>query len=238
MLFYLNASSPKLSPKQLTTDIKKTEILEKEANIFALAILVSDYQDNPSLLLNDCLTGFLKSLWTNKDIDFIIKSLQKEVIVISSVKNDIFPNSSPIITPIKELIHFISKNPTAIYQIDPWKFEEMISNVFSGIGYVVETTQRTRDGGIDIIATKSLDSIPLRFLIEVKRYRDKKVGISLVRSLYGIKHHIGASKAIIATTSDFTQPAREFHQAHRWELELKGFDDIFGWIKQYFLNQS
>jgi restriction system protein len=116
----------------------------------------------------------------------------------------------------------------------PLDFEALMAEVFAGLGYAVEQTKRTRDGGIDILAVKNVDDVSLRFLIECKR----QVGVSLVRELFGIKHHLGASKAIIATTSDFTKPAVEFAQAHRWELELKNRDGIVQWINSYLTVQT
>jgi len=52
-----------------------------------------------------------------------------------------------------------------------------MAKVFDGLGYVVEHTKETRDGGIDVLAIKNVDDISVRFLIECKRYaEDRKVG--------------------------------------------------------------
>ena len=139
-----------------------------------------------------------------------------------------------IITVNNIIIEKIAINPRLIYDFDGYGFEKFMAELFDGLGYLVEQTTKTRDGGVDILAVKNIDNVSLRFLIECKKYSErKKVGVSLVRSLFGVKHHIGASKAIIATTSRFTKPAVDFAEAHKWDLELKDFDGIMHWINLY-----
>jgi HJR/Mrr/RecB family endonuclease len=73
----------------------------------------------------------------------------------------------------------------------------------------------------------------MKLLIECKRYAgDNKVGVSFVRSLYGVKIHDGATKAILATTSTFTKAASELVTSHRWELEGRDYDGVVDWVKQ------
>jgi hypothetical protein len=72
----------------------------------------------------------------------------------------------------------------------------------------------------------------LRILIECKRYDPHhKVSVGLVRALYGVKHHEGATKAILATTSTFTRGAEAFFEAHRWELEPKDYSGVLKWLR-------
>lgn len=118
-----------------------------------------------------------------------------------------------------------------LYQLSPRKFEELIADLWHRFGYEVELTKRTRDGGRDIIAVRRAEA-NLRLLIECKRYEaDRKVDVRLVRQLYGTKIHEGATKAILATTSCFTTPAKCFFDAHWWELEPRDYDGILAWVK-------
>jgi len=146
----------------------------------------------------------------------------------------------PVIIKANDLLlRKIAANPLLIRQVGSATFEDVMAELFSGLGYLVEQTQRTRDGGVDILAIKSIDNVSLRFLIECKRYAPhRKVDVTLVRALFGVKHDRGASKAIIATTSGFTRPARAFAEAHRWDLELKDFDGIMNWVEAYVRSKS
>ncbi len=131
------------------------------------------------------------------------------------------------------LIERLRRFPDDLRIINRRKFEELVAEFFVGFGYEVELTQRTRDGGKDIIAIRRQE-VDTRFLIECKRPDPgNPVGVSTVRELYGVKVHDGASKAILATTTYFTLDARIFFDTHRWELEPRDFDALQAWIVEY-----
>src|SRR6202049_4833736 len=68
-------------------------------------------------------------------------------------------------------------------------------------------------------------------IIECKRYRpDRKVGLSIVQRLYGIKTSYGATKAFLVTSSSFTRDALKFAKQHLWELDLKDHSDLLNWL--------
>jgi hypothetical protein len=135
----------------------------------------------------------------------------------------------------QELVDQIVRHPELLREISPRRFEEFIKEIFGAFGYLVELTARTRDGGRDIIAVRSEHSIMVKYLIECKRYSpERRVGVSYVRQLYGVKIDEGATKAILATTSYFSQPARELERRHLWELELKDYDAVVDWAKSYW----
>jgi HJR/Mrr/RecB family endonuclease len=117
--------------------------------------------------------------------------------------------------------------------IDRRKFEEVVAEIFSGFGYLVELTQRTRDGGKDIIAIKN-SVTPVKYLIECKRPNPgNPVSVSTVRELYGVKSDDQATKAILVTTTYLTPDAKRFVEKHRWELDAKEFHDLTEWIAEY-----
>jgi restriction endonuclease Mrr len=121
--------------------------------------------------------------------------------------------------------------PHILYKLLPREFEEFIAEIWEKLGYKVELTTQTRDGGRDIVAVRSLE-VATRILIECKRYEPRrKISVSLVRSLYGVKVHDQATKAVLATTSTFTKDAKAFIRAHPWELEGRDLDGIMEWIK-------
>ena len=133
----------------------------------------------------------------------------------------------------RALIARLHKYPDDLRTIDRRKFEELVAELFVGFGYEVELTQRTRDGGKDIIAIRKAE-VDTRFLIECKRPDPgTPVRVSAVRELFGVKTDDGASKAILATTSYFTPDAKLFFEKHRWELEPRDFDALQLWIAKY-----
>jgi restriction system protein len=131
----------------------------------------------------------------------------------------------------QRLIRESTKCAEALLQLDPRQFEEFIAELWQRFGYEVELTKRTRDGGYDIVAVKR-GAAAVRFLIECKRYDPtNKVGVSIVRELYGVKTHRRATKGIVATTSFLTADAQEFIDDHYWELEAKDHWGVIEWAK-------
>jgi restriction endonuclease Mrr len=138
----------------------------------------------------------------------------------------------------RALIARLQQYPEDLRIIDRRTFEQLVAELFAGFGYAIELTQRTRDGGKDIIAIKRRE-VDVKFLIECKRPDPgNPVGVSTVRELYGTKCDDGASKAILATTTYFPPDAKLFSDRHRWELELKDFDAIRGWIDDYMKGKA
>ena len=72
------------------------------------------------------------------------------------------------------------------------------------------------------------------FIVECKKYHEsKKVGVELVRGLYGVQKQGNYNQAILATTSTFTKDAIEFVKPLKLELALKDYTDIITWCQIY-----
>jgi|ERR1017187_9669777 hypothetical protein len=120
----------------------------------------------------------------------------------------------------------------ALLQLSPRDFEVFVAELWRRFGYDVELTMRTRDNGRDIVAVRKAET-DIRIIVECKRYvPPKKVSVEIVRALYGVKAHEGASKAILATTSSFTWPAQDLLRSHPWELEGRDYGGIMDWIRR------
>lgn len=143
---------------------------------------------------------------------------------------------SRLVVGINERIaRAISQDPYLLRQLHPRDFEEYMAELFAEFGYLVELTARTRDGGKDIIAIKSEHGIMNKLIVECKRYAPhRRVGVGLVRELFAVKDAVKANKAILATTSYFTKDAaREVERHYIYQLELKDFDAIAEWAREY-----
>jgi len=89
-----------------------------------------------------------------------------------------------------------------------WKqFEEIIAEVFRRKGYsVLENSGIGPDGGVDIELKKD-GSL---FLIQCKHWKNSKVGVRVVREMYGVMVAKQATGVIIITSGFFTQEAQHF----------------------------
>lgn len=141
-----------------------------------------------------------------------------------------YPEVIPVTLNFGRVLSETYRNPEELLELNPRQFAELVAEIWKRFGYLVELTSRTRDGGRDVIALKESEA-NLRFLIECKRYaRGNKVGVGIVRELYGVKTDEKATKGILATTSSFTRSAKDFCSRHLWELEARDFDGVVDWI--------
>lgn len=97
-----------------------------------------------------------------------------------------------------------------------WKdFENITGEYFRQQGYQVEESLgRGPDGGVDLRLRKNSELT----LVQCKKWKNKKVGLPLVRELLGAKTAEKADKITLITTSDFTGEAIQFAYKHKIEL--------------------
>lgn len=133
-----------------------------------------------------------------------------------------------------ELIKDLVKHPEHLRDVSPDAFEHIVAEIMAGLGFEVQLTPKTRDGGHDIVAVAS-DRLGLstKYIVECKRYApDRPIRVELVRSLYGVKQQQRADHAILATTSYFTRDAMKFCRSPEvWNLHPTDYDAIFEWLR-------
>ncbi|WP_375790757.1 restriction endonuclease [Bradyrhizobium sp. vgs-9] len=134
----------------------------------------------------------------------------------------------------KETIEYIKRNPNAVFSLSSREFEYFVAELLSSFGFEVELTPATKDGGYDLFAV-STDAAGLRanWIVECKKYsQERKVGVEIVRALYGVKSANRVGNALIATTSQFTKGAKDF-KLSRYDLELRDYEGIVDWLDRY-----
>ena len=134
---------------------------------------------------------------------------------------------------IQRLIMALDQDRNLIYNISSREFEEVIEQLFRDEGFETELTAATRDGGRDIIATKIEMGKPIVFYIECKRYGQKNsVGVSIVRSLYGVQSSDRINKSILVTTGHVTRGARKFVERQNVMMSVIDADEIHDLIQR------
>ena len=133
-----------------------------------------------------------------------------------------------------ELIEYLKRHPKALYDIRPRQFEELIAEILAHYGWTVRLTPPTKDGGYDLFAvTQDLSGVESAWIIECKKYApERKVGVGIVRALFGVKADLHVANAMLATTSHFTKGVGEY-KASRYDLELRDYEGILEWINEY-----
>jgi hypothetical protein len=133
-----------------------------------------------------------------------------------------------------ELIAYLAKHPEYLRKLDPRKFEELIADILHNQGYDVTLTPKSKDGGKDIVAIHKDIFGHQMFIVECKRYNENnKVGVELVRGLYGVHQAGNYNQSILATTSTFTKGAIDFAKPLNFQLSLKDYNSVIEWCKAY-----
>lgn len=89
------------------------------------------------------------------------------------------------------------------------EFENICKNLIENMGFSVETTKASGDGGIDLIAYNHEPVLSGKYIIQCKRYSGS-VGEPIIRDLYGVITAERANKGILMTTGFFTKSAIAF----------------------------
>ncbi|MGH9824191.1 MAG: restriction endonuclease [Blastocatellia bacterium] len=132
------------------------------------------------------------------------------------------------------LIEYLARHPKQMYDFSPRKFEELVAELFRGMGYDVVLTPRSRDGGRDLLAFQRSAVGTLLTLVECKHFSpNRRVGVGLIRTLYGVTEWVRASHAVLATTSFFTRGARDLHETVKYRLSLADYDALTQWCLKH-----
>ena len=186
--------------------------------------------------------SLLVGLLANKDPDALAQVLSGRLYDLSDLSKTIAVPSPQLVTSViptiitanEALVAQLKKQPEAIYNLPPRRFEELLAELLTDMGLEVELTPATRDGGKDILAYLNTDLGKLLCLVEAKKYRhDRKVGVDLVRKLYGTLCDSQANSAMLVTTSSFTSGAQGFQQRHKHRLALREYADIVQWLQNH-----
>jgi restriction system protein len=89
--------------------------------------------------------------------------------------------------------------------LEPDQFQYFIWHLFDRIGFVIDKTPMSADGGVDGFATRNGH----RFALQIKRYKGA-IGSPQLRDFFGAMQHAKVLGGIIITTSNFTVPAVAF----------------------------
>lgn len=143
--------------------------------------------------------------------------------------------------PWFSILEMINKDPQSIYQIDPFKWEEIIAGAYDAAGFdEVILTPRSGDKGRDVIAIiNGVGSI--KIVDQVKAYNPGHlVTANDVRALAGvISMEQNVSKGVITTTSDFAPRVRDdelIKSLMPYRLELRPKQELLPWLQDIVEN--
>ncbi len=115
-----------------------------------------------------------------------------------------------------------------------WReFEVLVGEAYRLQGYrVTETGGGGPDGGIDLALTKGGE----KFLVQCKQWKAYKVGVDVVRQLYGVMAAKGATGGFVVTSGRFTDDAKAFAEGRN--VQLVDGPALFSMIQQAKLSRT
>jgi restriction system protein len=109
-----------------------------------------------------------------------------------------------------------------------WReFEMLVGEAFRLQGFAVtENGGGGADGGVDLVLSKGTE----KFLVQCKQWKAYKVGVDVVRELFGVMAAKGATGGFVVTSGSFSEAAKAFADGRN--VKLVDGHRLFGLIKQ------
>ena len=106
------------------------------------------------------------------------------------------------------------KNIETIRQMHWRNFEELVAEAYRRRSYSVIEGGFGADGGVDLELRKNNEHI----IVQCKQWKTQKVGVSVIREMYGVLTASNATQVIIICSGQFTQQAIDFTKDKPIEL--------------------
>ena len=115
------------------------------------------------------------------------------------------------------LVHGVtsSQSASSLEGMSWHEFELLVGEAFRQKGFrVLELGGAGADGGIDLVMVKGGET----FLVQCKQWKAFKVGVEIVRAMYGVMAAKGAAGGFVVTSGRFTAEARTFARGRNLDL--------------------
>ncbi|HSI50271.1 MAG TPA: restriction endonuclease [Ideonella sp.] len=108
-----------------------------------------------------------------------------------------------------------SKAASALDGMSWQQFERLVGEAFRLQGFNVQETGRGGpDGGVDLVLRRSGE----KHLVQCKQWKAYKVGVDVVRELYGVMAAQGAAGGFVVTSGHFSREAEAFAEGRNVRL--------------------
>lgn len=151
----------------------------------------------------------------------------------NGVENNDDSTSSTLLFTKLPPIEPIEWDETILCSLEWKRFEVVCKEFFRMIGFDPRETKIGADGGVDIRIYKVRGEIPdkLEAIVQCKAWNTYKVGVKLVRELFGIMAAEKIESGMIITSGEFTDDAKEFAVGKK--LVLMSGDRLLQQIRKF-----
>jgi superfamily II DNA or RNA helicase len=97
-----------------------------------------------------------------------------------------------------------------LQEIAPLEFEVLTKRVFQKLGYpAVKTTRKSRDGGIDLVASRPIPGGREKVIVQCKT-SDNTIGVNIGRELLGVVDHASFGRGYLVASGSISQECIQF----------------------------
>lgn len=115
----------------------------------------------------------------------------------------------------RRMLFKAAKDIDAIRAMSWREFESLVGEFYRRQGYRVEDTGGGgADGGVDLLLRRDGEKV----LVQCKQWRTFKVGVSIVREMYGVMVAEHADRVIVVTSGRYTNDAIQFARGKPMDL--------------------
>lgn len=182
---------------------------------------------------------------TNAELMFCDKFIDDDNKIILPNNKIVHPTDVNIIAKTAEineqLMKYLALHPEGMKELHWRKFEKMVAALFQKMGFTVEVTQSSKDGGKDIYIAKNEVFGKVLYVVECKQYASgAPVGVGVIRSVCGVlgMDSCRPTGGIIATTSYFSRDAKKAIVENKMDnrIFLQDYDALTELMKKVYLN--
>jgi restriction system protein len=164
-----------------------------------------------------------------------LQPVQSVIFAIPASLTEAQRNRVGVASPSVRLILDLQAQRLKLENVDWQQFEELVAELLRGDGYTVTLTKRTRDGGVDILAERSVPKMGTILTVwQAKKMKEgNKVGLRVIRELADTRTQMKASKGIIVTSTSLTRDAIRRIQSDKYILAGFQKPELLEWIRHY-----
>ncbi|MFA6494882.1 MAG: restriction endonuclease [Candidatus Paceibacterota bacterium] len=118
----------------------------------------------------------------------------------------------------------VSKHLHALSGVE---FEGLLYRLFEKMEYVTQHVGHAGDQGGDLVIQKGDE----RIVVQAKAYRDWTVSNAAIQEAVAAKNFYNCNKAMVVTTSEFTQPALDLAKVN--DVSVVSKEKLQEWLAQY-----
>jgi restriction system protein len=137
----------------------------------------------------------------------------------------------------KRIAEAITRDSRALESIEWRDLERLIAHVFARLGFEVELTGGSKDGGIDVIITFDLNKVRKSYFIQIKHWKTP-VGPNEVIKFLNVIAFTEAAGGLMLSTNGYTRKAVESLSEVEHTLRLGGSTKIHKLCRHYVQSEN